>query len=126
MPNYNSILNIKDILNDYSIDVQEGIEEAAKEVSKKGANKLKTTKNVYTVRTGKYNKGWRVKTEKGRGYINCTIHNSTDWQLTHLLENGHITRNGSKTRSFVHIAPVEKECINEYEKEVEKVIKNGG
>ena len=122
----NSILDIQDILNDYSLDIQESIQEEAEKVAKKGVAELKNTSNTYQIRTGKYNKGWRVKTNKGRGYIDCTIHNSTNYQLTHLLEKGHLNRDGSKAKAFVHIAPVEQKCIKEYEKNVETIIKNGG
>lgn len=122
----NSILDIQDILNDYSLDIQESIQEEAEKVAKKGVAELKNTSNTYKIRTGKYNKGWKVKTNKGRGYIDCTIHNSTNYQLTHLLEKGHLNRDGSKTKAFVHIAPVEQKCIKEYEKNVETIIKNGG
>ena len=123
---HNSILDVKDILNEYSLDVQEGIDKEAQDIAKQAVNDLKATKNTYTIRTGKYNKGWRVKTEKGKGYINCIVHNATNWQLTHLLEKGHVTRNGGRTRAFVHIAPVEQKSIKQYEKNVERIIKNGG
>lgn len=121
-----SILDIKDILNDYSLDIQESIQEEAEKVAKKGVAELKETSPKRKLHGGKYAKGWRVKTNKGRGYIDCTIHNSTNYQLTHLLEKGHLNRDGSKTKAFVHIAPVEQKCIKEYEKNVETIIKNGG
>ncbi len=120
-----SLLDINEILNDYSVDIQEGIDNAAVMVAKNGADELKATTNTYKVRSGKYNKGWKVTTKKGRGFIKCTIHN-TQYQLTHLLEKGHVTRKGTRTRAFVHIAPVETKSIENYEKEVIKVIKNGG
>lgn len=118
-----SILDIKDILNEYSSDIQEAIIAEAEKVSKKGRDELK---NTSPKRTGKYRKGWRVKTEKGNGFVECIIHNSTNYQLTHLLEHSHLTRNGRKTTPKVHIKPVEQACIKEYEKSVEKIIKNGG
>lgn len=118
-----SILDIKDILNDYSDDIQEAITEEAQKVAKEGASKLKQTSPK---RTGKYSKGWRVKTEKGKGFVECTIHNATNYQLTHLLEKPHLKRNGGLTKAQVHIAPVESECISKYQKNVENIIKNGG
>ena len=119
----NSILDIKDILNEYSVDIQENIVKTAENVAKKGAEKLKQTSPK---RTGQYSKGWRVRTTKGRGEVSSVIHNATNWQLTHLLEKPHLLRNGRLSTPKVHIYPVEQQCIKEYETEVEKIIKNGG
>lgn len=124
-----SLLDINEILNDYSHDIQDAITEEAQKIAKEGQSKLKSTspKNQKNTKSkGKYAKGWRVKTTKGRGFVNCTIYNATDYQLTHLLENGHLTRNGGRTRPIKHIEPVHDECCNEFEKSVEKIIKSGG
>lgn len=118
-----SILKINDILNDYSNDIQEDITETAINISKDAANELK---NTSPKRTGKYRKGWRVKTQKGNGYVDCIVHNGTRWQLTHLLEKPHATRNGGRTNPQVHIKPVEEKAVREYQREVENIIKNGG
>lgn len=118
-----SVLDINDILSEYSEEIQEAISDEAEKVAKTGVDKLKSTSPK---RTGKYSKGWRVKTTKGNGFINCTIYNSTNWQLTHLLEKSHLTRNGGKTKPKVHIAPVDDYCVREFEKNVEKIIENGG
>lgn len=118
-----SVLDINDILNDYTEEIQVAITEEAEKVAKEGADKLKISSPK---RTGKYSKGWRVKTIKGFGFINCTIYNSTNWQLTHLLEKSHLTRNGGKTTPKVHIAPVDDFCVREFEKNVERIIENGG
>lgn len=126
MPKNNNFTDIVGILDEYSKDVQEAIANAAITVANEGANELKNTSNTYKIRTGKYNKGWRVNTKRGNGYIDCTIHNATDWQLTHLLENGHLKRNGGRTRAFVHIRPIEEKCITKYTQNVEKIIKDGG
>lgn len=122
----NSILDVNDILNEYSLDIQESIQAEAQNIAKQAANDLKNTKGTYKIRTGKYNKGWRVNTQKGRGEISCTVWNATNWQLTHLLEKGHVTRNGGRTRAFVHIKPIEEKYVKQYETDVEKIIKNGG
>lgn len=122
-----SILGVVDILNDYSLEIQEAIQKEAEDVAKTGASKLKTTspKN-----TGKYAKGWKVKTIKGKGFVSSTIHNTTNWQLTHLLEKPHIIKNKYGTwgtsKPKEHIRPVEQECIKEYQRKVEIAIKNGG
>lgn len=126
MPKYDSFTDIVNILDEYSYEVQEELTKAAQNNANLAVSELKSSSGTYKIRTGKYNKGWRVKEEKGRGYINCIVHNATDWQLTHLLENGHTTRNGGRTKAFVHIRPVEEKTINKYTKDVENIIKNGG
>lgn len=122
-----SLLDINDILNEYSSDIQEGITEAAFKVAEDGKNKLKVTSPK---RTGSYRKGWRVDKKSGKGYVHATIYNATDWQLTHLLEKPHVIKNQYGTwgtsKPQVHIEPVEQECIQKYKKDVEQVIKNGG
>ena len=119
----NDFSAIKDILNEYSSDIQYGITEKAFEVAEKGKNELKATSPK---RTGSYSKGWRVDKRNGKGFVHTTIYNATNWQLTHLLEKSHLLRNGKKSTPKVHIAPVEEKCITEYERDVERVIKNGG
>lgn len=130
MSKYNSLLDIKSILNDYTHDIQDGITEVAQKVAKNGADTLKKTSpktNRNTKHRGKYAKGWRVKKNIGKGYVNCTIHNATDWQLTHLLEREHLTHNGGKyVPKKKHIEPVHDKCVEDFKNEVENVIKNGG
>ena len=118
----NSILDVKEILDEYSSDIQEGITQEAQSVANKGASELK---NTSPKRTGKYRKGWRVHTKKGRWNVECTIYN-TQYQLTHLLEKPHALRNGGTSKPQVHIAPVNEKCIKEYDNGVDKIIKNGG
>lgn len=126
MPKYKEITDIVGILDEYSEDIQEGIVVAAQTLANQAAADLRATKGTYKIRTGKYNKGWKVNEQKGVGYIKCHVHNATNWQLTHLLEKGHITRNGGRTRAFVHIRPVEEKYVNQYTRDVERIIKNGG
>lgn len=118
------ILEINDILNEYSNDIQEAITTTAESIAKDGVSELKITSPK---RTGKYRRGWRVKTEKGKGFVECVIHNATSYQLTHLLEKPHSDRTGTRTiKPKVHIAPVEQQCVSKFEKDVENIIKNGG
>ena len=119
----NNILDVRDILNEYSEEIQDGITQAAIDISKETASKLKITSPK---RTGAYRKSWSVKKETGRGWILCTVHNKKHYRLTHLLENGHMKRNGGKVAPRVHIKPVEEIAVKTFEKTIENVIKNGG
>ena len=118
----NSILDVKELLTEYSRDIQEAITTESELVAKEGASKLKQTSPK---KTGAYARGWRAKTTKGNGYVSSIIHNATNWQLTHLLEKPHLLRNGRVSTPKVHIAPVEQECIKKYETAVEQIIKEG-
>ena len=54
-----------------------------------------------------------------------TIYNAKLPGLAHLLEHGHAKVNGGRTAPRVHIAPVEKKLIEEYERNVENdIIRN--
>ena len=122
MPKYDDFMDIVTILDDYSKDIYEEMENASVEIAKKGASTLRKTSPK---RTGKYKKGWRVKSTSNLNRFSSTIYNSTNWQLTHLLEKGHVNRDGSKTKPIKHIEPVEKQCIDEYYQEVTNIIKRG-
>lgn len=67
---------------------------------------------------GKYKKGWRFKLwSESSYYTGFTIHNVARPQITHLLEHGHLTRDG-KTRvdKVEHIVPAEEWAANYLEK----------
>ena len=72
----------------------------------------------------KYNKGWKImqtKTDK-RYHRKATIHNETDYQLTHLLEKGHALVGGGRTQAFPHISPVAEKCEGELVRNIKKYI----
>lgn len=122
-----SILDVNKILNAYAKDISRDVITDAEIVAKQGATELKNTTGTYKVRSGKYNRGWRVRTDKLKNGGESIIYNATDYQLTHLLEHGHdiVGRDGTKkgrARAFVHIKPVEQKCIEEYERLIEKDI----
>ena len=110
------------ILNQYDEKLEKVTNDAMKSVSKESVQKLK---NTSPVKTGSYAKGWGTKTQRERnGLYTITVHNKTDYQLTHLLENGHVVRNKSgvygRAPAKVHIKPVEDFAINEFPAEVER------
>ena len=73
--------------------------------------------------TGDYAKGWTVKNvskAKSGGYASAVVHNATDYQLTHLLENPHAVvawghRTGRMSTPQPHIAQVQQEAQEEFE-----------
>lgn len=118
------IAEISKILEQYTTEVAESITNKAIEIGDECVKQLKSS-NMPN-RTGKYRKSWTKQVRQGSNFINVKVHNKKYYRLTHLLEKGHATRNGGRTKAIPHIAPVEKYAENEFEKSVEKIIKNGG
>lgn len=122
MPKYTSLMDVSTILDDYSKAIYRGIKEASIEVADKGA---KTLRQTSPKKTGKYKRGWKYKTFEGVYDTGSVIYNSTQWQLTHLLERTHMDRTGKKPitpKSAGHIEKVEQECIKDYEQDTINII----
>ncbi len=115
---------ISKALEEYTEDVSEAIKQSAIDIGTDGVKALKTTK--LPKKTGAYRRGWKKKVKSGANFINVKIHNAKHYRLTHLLEYGHATSTGSRTKAIPHIAPVEKTIQVDFVKEVETIIANGG
>ena len=75
---------------------------------------------------GSYAKSWTKKKEgNALGVFNYTIYNAKHYQLTHLLEFGHIIatgkRAGQRSKAFPHIAPVNKSASEQFVRSVESM-----
>lgn len=117
MTNIDNINNeILEQVRNYTQDVKEKIDAAAKETARDLSKELQQKSPE---KTGDYKKGWRVK-KKGKKYV---VHNATDYQLTHLLEHGHAKRGGGRTHAQIHIAPAEHKAVEAFLQKVEEVIK---
>ena len=71
------------------IDYKNIVEEYAERCS----SILRTSPRTPRGYRGKYASGWTVKDKQGRQEYSAIVHNATDWQLTHLLEHGHLITN---------------------------------
>ena len=82
--------------------------------------------------TGDYAADWAVKEVTGKkrykyrmGTSKYVVHNRENYQLTHLLEEGHATKDGtSRVPAQPHIEPVEMEYVPKYLAKVEEAIQN--
>ena len=113
---------MKEILDDYDDRVREVTETSINKVSKESVTKLR---NTSPKRTGSYARGWTSKKLKVHGaVVDVVVHNSTNYQLTHLLENGHIIRNAKgeygRAPAVKHIAPIEEWAVDELPAEIER------
>jgi len=98
-------VQMKDILDELDNDVKDSAKKEIQAVAKECVQKLRSTSPK---KTGSYAKGWAVKRLDD---MTSTVYNRTDYQLTHLLENGHVIKNKKGTYGRVpgtkHIKPVE-------------------
>lgn len=116
---------VADILENYSVEVKRATNNSIDTVAKEAKRKLQ---NTSPKRTGDYAKGWALKRYKPKSYskgvIDVVVHNKDHYQLTHLLENGHVIRNAKgeygRTRGIKHIEPVEEWAADELPREIER------
>lgn len=67
----------------------------------------------------------RKLSETDRGVTYQWYVKGANYRLSHLLENGHATRNGGRTQGTGFIRKAELSIVEDYQKKVEEIIKNG-
>lgn len=112
---------LSDVLTNYATDLREAINadtEAA-------AQRLKKAISADApVKSGKQKKSWRIAKEYLGGVDLKTVVHSTDYRKVHLLENGHVTRNGmTRTKPTYYVSSNAERIIKEYEEQVAETIK---
>jgi len=125
MSSFNLTQEFKEIFAEYTDQVARITEEVLDEVSRETANTLKGTSPK---RTGKYARNWKTDLEKKRTHTSATVYNSKPtFRVTHLLENGHATRNGGRVAPQEHIYPVnehaQEEAVSRVKKKIEDLSK---
>lgn len=116
---------VSGVLEEYKSDIRQNLDIITQRMGAKGAQALRAeSRRVLRKRTGEYAKGWKYAYHKGRlkRDSTTTIFNE-HYSLPHLLEHGHATRNGTgrtyaPTPAHEHIAPIEEQLVNTYEREV--------
>ena len=119
---------LKEYLEDYLEDIEEDVQVSTDTVIKGAKEELvRTSPRSGLARNTKYYKGWAIKnggrTRKGR-YYSKVIWNKTNYQLTHLLENGHHTRDGTGwVEAQPHIRKVQEKYGAEFSDLLKQKIK---
>ena len=118
-------VQLKDILDAYEDHVTDVMGVALDRVARESVKRLRQTSPK---KTGSYAKGWALKKITSSELTEeVVVHNRTDYQLTHLLENGHRIVNAKgewgRVNGIKHIKPVEEwaneELPNEIKRELE-------
>lgn len=112
---------LESVLDNYATDLRAAInadtEAAAQRLKKAISAKA-------PVKTGKQKKSWRIAKEYLGGVDLKTVVHSTDYRKVHLLENGHVTRNGlTRTKPTYYVSRNAERIIQEYEQTVADTIK---
>lgn len=122
-------ITISQILDEYGEEVSANMADVVQRVGKAGVQAIKSESRdkfgTTSKRSKKYANTWTVSNTRGRAYSTAVIYN-TQSGLPHLLENGHVSRNGTgRTFGHVpgreHIAPVEREIERMFTEEVQKL-----
>lgn len=116
---------IAEILEEYSESVVKASHEATKLTAKAGANEINSAA-AGAVGGKKYKRSWKSKTENTRIGVGAVIY-STIPGLPHLLEHGHVTRNGTgrtfpSTPARPHIAAAAEQINRSFGQNVVKMI----
>ena len=120
---------LREAMEDYAGTITEIVNKQAEDVAKWSAEELKKG-GPYKERPGKYTRDWdskirEKKVSKITGEVTYSVYNKKHYQLTHLLEKGHVKRNGSgRVKAFEHIAPVEKQAEERYTQKLSEEIEN--
>lgn len=124
-------MNVK--IENMAEEIMKGLEEysdmATDEVKKevrKTANNIKKDiqANAPLGETKKYSKSWSVKTMKETSNsIELVVHSRNRYQLAHLLEKGHVLRQGGRVGAKPHIKPAEEKGVRELEENITRKLK---
>ena len=115
-------------LNRYTEEVEARVAAAVIEVGNLGAKELQGINQVDESNVWKnYPRGWTTENKRRKGQQTSEIHNKTYYRLTHLLENGHVIKNGTgrtyeNTRACPHIEAVDKKSVELLDKKIREAI----
>jgi len=97
--------------SEYTEEVRAFVEEGVEKIGEEALKEVKELAPIYegdnkNTRKGAYRRSWTCDISKQRGVINAVVHAKVPhYRLTHLLENGHLNRDGTtRSKAIPHIS----------------------
>lgn len=117
---------LSEACEEFTDEIKEKIENKINQIAEEAVEEVKTLAPVYhgkskKISKGRYKKSWKYKIDKERGNLTATVYASgKQYNLTHLLENGHLNRDGtSRSKAFPHISIANENAVKKAEKMLE-------
>lgn len=103
-------VTIDKILNDVSMAADTRVSKAVEQSTTAGVNTVKwMARGLGRKWSSRYIGGFKSRISKAGGLTIGEIGNKAEPGLVHLLEHGHATLNGRRTRAFPHMEPAKDE-----------------
>lgn len=116
---------VQRVLTTFANDVESEVNDIQEEVADDAVKKLKATSPVGNGKwKGHYKNGWGKVKDGGK-----TVVRNKKYQITHLLEKGHVVIIAGKSKGFApaqpHIKPVEEWVQDEFEDRIKRKVEGG-
>lgn len=115
---------IAKIYEEYAEATVETVDKVTREVAKETVEELKKTAPSGHRTSKKYKDSFNFKKLSSPKAKKSKIVYSDQYRLTHLLEDGHITRNGGHTQPQPHWKPAEEKAVEKLLKQLKQEIEN--
>lgn len=112
-------------VKDYQKLTMEKVKKIGKKLSREGKEELKKSSPIGDGRDKKLKEGWTTNTVIDGNQATFVVRNKNKPHIVHLLEHGHINRNGTRTKGFHFVQPVREEMEKKFIDELRKEIENG-
>lgn len=123
---------IKEELEKYGVLANSVVSESIADVAAEAERRLHAV-NRFALKgdpTGEYSRDWdTINYSTGRFSSTAVVYNIDNYRLTHLLEFGHVNRNGTgrefgRTPAYPHISPINDWAHDEVIRQIEKRLGN--
>lgn len=111
---------IGSVLESYADEVVKAIDQTTDKAAKELRSAI--AKDA-PVKTGKQKRSWKI-TKKRVGFENTAIVHSTDYRKVHLLENGHLTRDGvTRTKPLNYVGKNADKVLSEFPDRIAEAVR---